>query len=289
MKSMTGYGCAETLNNEMQMQVEIKSVNNRYLDIVHNIPYYLSAYEIDIDNKIKEVASRGRVEISVRIRILKNDVKVVVDQEVINQYFKAFKSISEYTNSDIEPQISDFLSVEGALTSIKDTDTKKFEKPLFTLLDLALEQFKESKLREGLSTYNDLKESKKKISQSLEIIKKRADEIEQNIKDSLIIKVNDMLGDQNYDENRILQEVALMLVKLTINEEIQRLSVHLDEFDRLLEEDIPIGKRIDFLCQEINREINTIGSKSQIAELNLEVVRMKDSLENIREQVRNIE
>ncbi len=289
MKSMTGYGCAETLNNEMQMQVEIKSVNNRYLDIVHNIPYYLSAYEIDIDNKIKEVASRGRVEISVRIRILKNDVKVVVDQEVINQYFKAFKSISEYTNSDIKPQISDFLSVEGALTSIKDTDTKKFEKPLFTLLDLALEQFKESKLREGLSTYNDLKESKKKISQSLEIIKKRADEIEQNIKDSLIIKVNDMLGDQNYDENRILQEVALMLVKLTINEEIQRLSVHLDEFDRLLEEDIPIGKRIDFLCQEINREINTIGSKSQIAELNLEVVRMKDSLENIREQVRNIE
>ncbi len=289
MKSMTGYGCAETLNNEMQMQVEIKSVNNRYLDIVHNIPYYLSAYEIDIDNKIKEVASRGRVEISVRIRILKNDVKVVVDQEVINQYFKAFKSISEYTNSDIKPQISDFLSVEGALTSIKDTDTKKFEKPLFTLLDLALVQFKESKLREGLSTYNDLKESKKKISQSLDIIKKRADEIEQNIKDSLIIKVNDMLGDQNYDENRILQEVALMLVKLTINEEIQRLSVHLDEFDRLLEENIPIGKRIDFLCQEINREINTIGSKSQIAELNLEVVRMKDSLENIREQVRNIE
>ena len=289
MKSMTGYGCAETLNNEMQMQVEIKSVNNRYLDIVHNIPYYLSAYEIDIDNKIKEVSSRGRVEISVRIRILKNDVKVVVDQEVINQYFIAFKSISEYTNSDIQPQISDFLSVEGALTSIKDTDTKKFEKPLFTLLDKALEQFKESKLREGLSTYNDLKESKKKIAQSLEIIKKRADEIEQNIKDSLTLKVKDILQDQNYDENRILQEVALMLVKLTINEEIQRLSVHLDEFDRLLEEDIPIGKRIDFLCQEINREINTIGSKSQIAELNLEVVRMKDSLENIREQVRNIE
>ncbi len=289
MKSMTGYGCAETLNNEMQMQVEIKSVNNRYLDIVHNIPYYLSAYEIDIDNKIKEVSSRGRVEISVRIRILKNDVKVVVDQEVINQYFIAFKSISEYTNSDIQPQISDFLSVEGALTSIKDTDTKKFEKPLFTLLDKALEQFKESKLREGLSTYNDLKESKKKIAQSLEIIKNRADEIEQNIKDSLTLKVKDILQDQNYDENRILQEVALMLVKLTINEEIQRLSVHLDEFDRLLEEDIPIGKRIDFLCQEINREINTIGSKSQIAELNLEVVRMKDSLENIREQVRNIE
>lgn len=289
MKSMTGYGCSETLDNEMQMQVEIKSVNNRYLDITHNIPYYLSAYEIDIDNKIKEVASRGRVEISVRIRILKNDVKVIVDQEVINQYFIAFNTISELTKSDIKPQISDFLSVEGALTSIKDNDTKKFEKPLFTLLEKALEQFKESKQREGLSTYNDLKESKNKIAQSLEVIKKRADEIEQNIKDSLTMKVKDMLADQNYDENRILQEVALMLVKLTINEEIQRLSVHLDEFDRLLEEDIPIGKRIDFLCQEINREINTIGSKSQIAELNLEVVRMKDNLENIREQVRNIE
>ncbi|MCY1152485.1 MAG: YicC family protein [Sphaerochaetaceae bacterium] len=289
MKSMTGYGCAETLTSDMQMQVEIKSVNNRYLDIVHNMPYYLSAYEIDVDNKIKEVASRGRVEVAVRVRMLKNDVKVVVDDNVINQYMIAFDKINEISKLNITPQLNDFLNIEGALISVKDNDTKKFEKPLFDLLDKALIQFKESKEREGSSTQLDLKSSKKKMQESLDIINSRADEIETIVKTNLTNRLNDMLEDQNYDENRILQEVAIMLVKLSINEEVQRLAVHFDEFDRLLESDAPIGKRIDFLCQEINREINTIGSKSQIADINLQVVKMKDNLENIREQVRNIE
>ena len=289
MTSMTGYGCAETSDNEMQMQVEVKSVNNRYLDIIHNTPHYLSAYEIDIDNKIKEVANRGRIEVSVRIRLLKNDIKVVVDEDVIKQYMIAYDKINEITDIKNTPQLSDFLTVDGALTSVKDTDTKKFEEPLFRLLDEALIQFKESKEREGISTKADLQNSKLKIANSLEIIKSRADEIEDLIKTNLTQRVQDMLEDQSYDENRILQEVALMLVKLSVNEEINRLSVHLDAFDNLLEIDEPVGKRIDFLCQEINREINTIGSKSQIAELNLEVVRMKDNLENIREQARNIE
>ncbi len=289
MKSMTGYGCAETLNSDMQMQVEIKSVNNRYLDIVHNMPYYLSAYEIDVDNKIKEVASRGRVEIAVRVRMLKNDVKVVVDDNVINQYMVAFDKINEISKLKITPQLNDFLNIEGALISVKDNDTKKFEKPLFELLDKALVQFKESKEREGSSTLLDLKSSKKKMQECLNIINSRADEIESIVKSNLTTRLNDMLEDQNYDENRILQEVAIMLVKLSINEEVQRLAVHFEEFDRLLESKTPIGKRIDFLCQEINREINTIGSKSQIADINLQVVKMKDNLENIREQVRNIE
>jgi uncharacterized protein (TIGR00255 family) len=289
MKSMTGYGCAETLNNEMQMQVEIKSVNNRYLDIVHNIPYYLSAYEADIDSKIKQVANRGRVEVSVRIRQFKNDVKVVVDEDIIKQYMIAFSTIGDITKANVTPKLSDFLTIDGALTSIKDSDNKKFEVPLFDLLDQALVQFNASKEREGQSTYLDLKQSKLKIKNSLKVVDSRADDIEALVKTHLIERINDMLEDQNYDENRVLQEVAIMLVKLSINEEIQRLGAHLEEFDRLIDSTNPIGKRIDFLCQEINREINTIGSKSQIAELTLEVVRMKDNLENIREQVRNIE
>lgn len=289
MKSMTGYGCSETLNNEMQMQVEIKSVNNRYLDIIHNIPYYLSAYEIDIDNKIKEVAKRGRIEVAVRVRLLKNDVNVLVDENVINQYMIAFNKINEVVPFDVKPKLSDFLSAEGALTSVKDTDTKKFEDPLFTLLEDALNQFKKSKEREGQSTCLDLKKSKEKMYNSLLVIKSRAEEIEDSVKNNLTLRIKEMLGDQNYDENRILQEVAIMLVKLSINEEVQRLEAHFAELDRLIEESGPIGKRIDFLCQEINREINTIGSKSQIADINLEVVRMKDNLENIREQIRNIE
>lgn len=289
MVSMTGYGCAETLTEEFQMQVEIKSVNNRYLDIAHNIPYYLSAFEIDIDNRIKEVTTRGRVEVSVRVRLLKSDVKVVVDENVIKQYMDAFKKIKQMANLDSTATIGDFLEIEGALTSVKDSDTSKFEKPLFSLLDKALKQLKDSKDREGKSTLADLKASKAKMEESLKVIKNRAGEIESSVKKNLRDRIEEMLGDQNYDENRILQEVAIMLVKLSINEEVQRLTAHLQEFDRLVESKNPVGKRIDFLCQEINREINTVGSKSQIADINLEVVRMKDNLENIREQVRNIE
>lgn len=289
MKSMTGYGCAQTSNEEIQMQVEIKSVNNRYLDIIHNIPYYLAAYEIDIDNKIKEFAKRGRIEVSVRVRQLKNDIKVVVDEDVVNQYMLAFKEINEVSSVHNIPQLSDFLNAEGVLTSVKDTDTKKFEEPLFSLLDQALIQFNDSKNREGASTRKDLLDSKNKISQSLEIVKSRADEIEDNVKTNLVRRMNEVLEESNYDENRVLQEVAIMLVKMSINEEIKRLETHLNSFEELLNLEESVGKRIDFLCQEINREINTIGSKSQIAELNLEVVRMKDNLENIREQARNIE
>ncbi len=109
------------------------------------------------------------------------------------------------------------------------------------------------------------------------------------IKENLLSRIKEMLGDANYDDNRILTEVAVMLNRFTINEEVVRLSTHIAEFHKLLESNDAVGKRLDFLSQEMNREINTIGSKSQIVEVNLQVVNMKDCLENIREQVRNIE
>jgi len=132
-------------------------------------------------------------------------------------------------------------------------------------------------------------QSEEKIELSLRKVENRAEELEELVTKNIRARFEEILGDQNYDENKILQEVAAMLVKVTINEEIKRLQIHLTEFKKLVLSEQPIGKRLDFLCQEMNREINTIGSKSQIAELNLEVVQMKDSLENIREQVRNVE
>ncbi len=127
------------------------------------------------------------------------------------------------------------------------------------------------------------------IQEGLDVVSGHADDLEQLVKTNLRSRFEEMLGDQNYDENRILSEVAVMLVKYSVSEEIKRLSIHLKEYFLLLENSEPVGKRLDFLCQEMNREINTIGSKSQMVELNIQVVKMKDGLENIREQVRNIE
>jgi len=289
MKSMTGYGSGEALCSDFQMVVEVKSYNNRYLDIQHTIPSYLSAFEMEIDDKVKKVCKRGHVEVSVKVKILKNDISLDVDTEAVQKYSAAYKKIILHSGYSIVPQLSDYLGVEGLLSSVSEQNSEKYRTLLFTCLDKALSQFENSKVREGEQTRTDLREKAEELKKGLAVVKDHAAELETLIRSNLTQRFQDMLGDSNYDENRILQEVALMLVKQSINEEIKRLGIHLAEFDTLLLSDNPVGKRMDFLCQEINREINTIGSKSQIADLNLQVVRMKDSLENIREQIRNIE
>ncbi len=289
MKSMTGYGYCESVGEQFQLAVELKSYNNRYLDINHNIPYMLAPYEIEMDKQVAEVASRGHVEVNIRVKNLASDVDLHVDAEAVKNYTQAFAEIAALSGKALKPQLSDYLGSEGVLVSLKGNDSERYRQVLFETLKVALQQFSESKVREGESTKRDLIRLGSIVADALEVVKSHANELEQMVKDTLRSRFNEMLGDQNYDENRILQEVAVMLVKYSVHEEIKRLGVHLKEYFLLLEKAEPVGKRLDFLCQEMNREINTIGSKSQMVALNIQVVKMKDGLENIREQIRNIE
>ncbi|NLE15341.1 MAG: YicC family protein [Spirochaetales bacterium] len=289
MKSMTGYGYSESVGEQFQLAVELKSYNNRYLDINHNIPYMLAPYEMEIDKAIAQVASRGHVEVNIRVKNLASDVELYVDAEAVKNYTQAFATIAALSGKALKPQLSDYLGSEGVLVSLKGNDSERYRHVLFETLEAALVQFSESKTREGESTKRDLVRLGSIVAEGLDVVKSHANALEQMVKDTLLSRFNEMLGDQNYDENRILQEVAVMLVKYSVHEEIKRLGVHLKEYFSLLEKDEPTGKRLDFLCQEMNREINTIGSKSQMVELNIQVVKMKDGLENIREQIRNIE
>lgn len=289
MKSMTGYGFSESVGEQFQLAVELKSYNNRYLDINHNIPYILSPFEIEIDKRLGEKASRGHIEVNIRVKNLVSDIELYIDPVAVQKYSEAFSSIGALSGKALKPQLSDFLGSEGVLTSLKGNDSERYRQVLFATLGEALAQFSASKEREGASTKADLFSLGKRLEAGFLVIQSHADELEALLKQNLRSRFGEMLGDQNYDENRILSEVAVMLVKYSVNEEIKRLAVHLKEYFALLELDEPVGKRLDFLCQEMNREINTIGSKSQMVELNIQVVAMKDSLENIREQIRNIE
>lgn len=290
MKSMTGYGAHEIQSEQFQLSVEVKSYNNRYLDIVHNIPYYLSPFELEIDEQVKKAASRGHVEVSVRIKQISSDVQVMVDPEAVLRYKAAFDEIAKVIGGkNLTYDISDFVQAEGVLTSLKQNDAEIYRQPLFEALGKALEQFAASKDREGEATRQDLQRLALQLSVGLDVVRSHAEELEAMVKNNLRNRFEEMLGSQGYDESRFLQEVAVMLVKYSVNEELVRLGTHLVEFDKLLNLQEPVGKRLDFLCQEMNREINTIGSKSQMVEVNLQVVTMKDSLENIREQIRNIE
>ena len=292
MKSMTAYGYGEFQNENYLMTMELKSYNNRFLEIGFFAPPYLSQYEAVATETIKAHAQRGHIDLSIKVKNIKSNVDVSVDTEAANAYMDAMISLSAIAREkglDLKPSMGDILSQDGVLTSIRTDGIEAYKEGLDHCMALVMTQFDEAKDREGEITRKDLTSKVDSIANSLEIVKKNVDTLEKMIRDNLIARIHEMLGDQKFDESRVLTEVAVMLNRYTINEEVVRLGAHIAEFRKLLQSNEPVGKRMDFLSQEMNREINTIGSKSQIVEVNFEVVNMKDSLENIREQIRNIE
>ena len=292
MKSMTAYGYCEFQNENYLMTMELKSYNNRFLEIGFFAPPYLSQYEAVATETIKAHAQRGHIDLSIKVKNIKSNVDVSVDTEAANAYMDAMISLSAIAREkglDLKPSMGDILSQDGVLTSIRTDGIEAYKEGLDHCMALVMTQFDEAKDREGEITRKDLTSKVDSIANSLEIVKKNVDTLEKMIRDNLTARIHEMLGDQKFDESRILTEVAVMLNRYTINEEVVRLGAHIAEFRKLLQSNEPVGKRMDFLSQEMNREINTIGSKSQIVEVNFEVVNMKDSLENIREQIRNIE
>lgn len=289
MLGMTGYGYAERMTELYQMSVEVKSYNNRYLEINHNMPNSLSRFEQEIDERIKGFASRGHVEVGIRLRMLGSDISLHVDSVAVQRYREAFERIRMLADIQEAPRLHDYLEAEGVLVPVREQDPSAFAEPLFELLDEALGQFKIAKAREGEATARDLERLLGLLESGLAGVECFAGTLEQRLKENLLSRFEELLGSKGYDENRFLQEVAILLSKYSVNEEIVRLRTHIGSFRSILHEDGSVGKRLDFLSQEMNREINTIGSKSILVEINQFVVGMKDSLENMREQVRNIE
>ena len=288
MTSMTGYGFSSVKEESFQLEVELKGYNNRYLDIQHNINYLLLSYSDYIDREISKVCSRGRVDVTVRLIKLESTANVVLDTSLAESYHKAFSSLSALVNCN-EATLSDYLSVEGIITGVEDRDSEVYKSALESALSSALNQFVSARKREGDATRADLERLGSSFKASNEKIASLVLTLDDYYKNAMLSRYKEFLSDDKIDENRLLQEIGSLLVKYSINEEQNRLNTHIKEYFRLLSLDEPVGKRLDFLCQEMNREVNTTASKSQIAEINLETVKMKDDLENIREQVRNIE
>ena len=289
MKSMTGYGYGAVSGEDLFLEAEIKSYNNRYLEIYHNINSALSAFEAEIDGAIRKVASRGKVEISVRMKQLVNQGQIVVDTAILEKYTEAFRTISEHVGREVTLSGSDCLAAEGLITYVSEKNPEAYRAPLFEALGKALSQFSEAKKREGAATREDLLRLGRDFEASNNRIGELTAGFEGYFEELLMSKYRQLQIQDRLDENQFRQEIGSLLVKYSVNEEQNRLKTHLAEYFRLLDSDESVGKRLDFLCQEMNRETNTTASKSQIAEINLLTVRMKDDLENIREQIRNIE
>ena len=288
MKSMTGYGHSIYKSSDYILEVEIKSYNNRYLDISHTINPLLSSYETYIDDEIKKTVSRGHLDVSLKLKTLSMPSELVLDENLLTQYKNSIERISSLTGAAL-PDAGFYTTLEGVISNTRTVDQDYYKEGVESATREALAMLDENKKREGEGTKKDLEKLGAKFKASLEIILSKKDEMEEYFKKILLEKYEELLGEKGKDDPRFLSEVAALLVKYSINEECSRLKVHLSEYDKLLESDESVGKKLDFLCQEMNREINTTASKSQMVEINLEVVKMKDALEDIREQARNIE
>ena len=288
MISMTGYGYREYQDERVNLALELKSYNNRYLDIVVNAPPFLSPLEPAIRNYLKSRIVRGRVEISLRVKELEEDLEVYIDQSAAKEYAAALRRLAETVGLQEEPRLSHFLRLEGVIKPVKNRDLEWFEKLVLQELEAAASEFVRSRQMEGESTDADIRVLMQSLEASLATIEAHSVKLEEYIRNQLTERFKELVG-ENYDENRILSETAVMLMKYSVGEETVRMRSHLDQFMNYMRESGGVGKKLDFICQEMHREINTIGSKSNIIAINQAVVEAKDALEKIREQLRNVE
>ncbi|MDR1212000.1 MAG: YicC family protein [Spirochaetaceae bacterium] len=288
MKSMTGYGIEEIQKDTLSVSVEIKSYNGRFLDIFCGLPPFLSSLESGIRDYIAARSRRGKVEVSVRIREKGSAVKIIVNEKAAAACYESALALAKSLGIRKKPDLSFILGMEGVMETEQNWDIETCGGLVNAALEAAFKKFDAQRLREGRHTKENILARVKTLEDSLERIASRCPELENTIKENLRGRFVELLND-GVDENRVLAETAVLLVKYTIAEEISRLESHLKEFRAEAESNGTPGKKLDFLSQEINREINTIGSKTPVLDVSLEVVVMKDALENIREQLRNIE
>jgi uncharacterized protein (TIGR00255 family) len=285
---MTGYGFAELQNEEISATVEVKSVNNRFLDVNVSLPGTLAPFEPAAREAVGEFANRGRVDVFVRVREHQESVTVSVDEIALVAYLNAIGTLRERAGIEDPVRLSDLLAVEGIIRSERDVDRDGTWERVEPVLREALSAFSAHRATEGERTQADILEQFSRVVAALEEIRAHEDEIDSQVRTNLGDRFREVVGD-GVDEQRVLAEVAAQLVRFSIHEEIARLAAHIDAFRATMGSDGAVGKKLDFICQEMHREINTIGSKSIVLEISRHVVEAKDALENVREQLRNVE
>ena len=288
MISMTGYACREKTEQDFAVSVEIKGCNSRYLELNINLPPWLLMMETKIREFITSRCNRGKVDVFIKIRDNDTPITLTVNKQAAIAWYEQIASLAADLGLDEKPNLDMLLKTDGIFQIEKNRDTDNYWQEIEPLFYEAVGAFCIEREREGKNTKDDIIKNLEIIEISLKAVESFVPVIENNIKDNVKSRFAEILG-SNADENRVMSEIAVLLLKYTISEEISRLKSHLTEFRSETEKNPKPGKKLDFLSQEINREINTIGSKSAIVEVSNEVVKMKEALENIREQLRNVE
>lgn len=290
-KSMTGYGRAQELLDGMNITVEIKSVNSRYLEFSPRIYKAYSFLEDKLKGYVSSLISRGKVECSVQIDALQtDDVIVEVNESLAAGYTRAIKSIAEKLGLEDDFTVSQLARHSDIFTVRKaPADEDKIWEDVKKVLQSATESFIEMRTAEGEKLREDILSRADLIIKYVEFIEKRSPETVKEYNEKLLQRMRELLGDAEIDRQRLLTEAAVFADKIAVAEETVRLRSHIDQLRKFADAREPIGRKLDFLVQEMNREANTIGSKANDIEIAGTVINIKAEIEKIREQVQNIE
>lgn len=291
IKSMTGFGRSEVVEGTRKFTVEVKSVNHRYLDVNIKMPKKLNFFEASIRNELKNYMQRGKVDLFITYEdCSENTGFVKYNKEIANEYLKYLRQMAEDFGLDDDIRVST-LSRYPEVFSMEEAkeDEEEIWKELDSALKKACEGFVETRIKEGENLRCDLLGKLDGMLSHVDFITERSPQIIADYKQKLEDKVKDLIGDTQVDENRLLMEVTIFADKVCVDEELVRLRSHIEATRASLTEGGSIGRKLDFIAQEMNREANTILSKTNDLDISNRAIELKTEIEKVREQIQNIE
>lgn len=291
MKSMTGYGSASGVSGKLCVTIELKSVNNRFLDCSIKMPRAYVSAEERLKAGIKSAISRGKVDVFVSVDLSQaEEVEIALNESVADSYMRVLRAISERYGIPVNADALSLARIADVL-SIKErkTDTDALAEDMAEILSGAINDFNEMRLREGEKMEADIGLRLDEIERLTELIEERSPRIVDEYRAKLLARMTELLQSTTADEARILTEAAIFADRVAVAEETVRLRSHIAQFREIMQSSEPIGRKLDFLVQELNREANTIGSKANDSDMARLVVDMKSEIEKVREQIQNIE
>lgn len=291
IQSMTGFGrCQKTLGSR-DITVEIKAVNHRYLEFSSRLPRSLGFIEDKLKAQVQSRIARGKVEVSVTVAEQKGSAsRVTLNEGLALSYLEELRIFARKNGLTDDLTLSDFCRLPDLFTTrMAEVDEDALWRDISETADGALDSFIAMRRREGEKLSADLAAKLYNILTLVEAVERRSPETVETYRQRLYKKLGELLADRQIDDSRVLTEAALFADKVAVDEETVRLRSHIDQFRHILTLEEPVGRKFDFLVQEMNREANTIGSKAQDAEMARIVVELKSEIEKVREQIQNIE
>ena len=291
LKSMTGYGKGEASAPTGNFLVEIRSVNHRYGEISVRLPRSFYAFENEVKRLAASVLKRGKIDISVQWdEVTAANTAPQLDMAVARGYYDAYTRLAKELNLPQDAPLSLIISQKGVMKEVVGTfDETELQPQLLAAVEGAVIALEGMRFREGEALANDLRARRQQVAEWAALIGERTPQMVIEYRQKLKSRLEQLLEGAEMDESRLAQEVALLADRSDITEELVRLSSHFSQFDEALQSSEPVGRKLDFLMQEMNREVNTIGSKSNDAGITNLVIQIKAEMEKMREQVQNVE